>query len=140
MTSRQLLAVLAGTLTLFVLGFLLYGVLLAGFFEANMGTATGVMRDPPLIWALLLGNVVYAYLLLVVFGRWGGMSSFGAGARVAGVLGFLIALSFDLVLYSTTNVATLTATIVDPLVFLVVSGAAGGAIAWMLSRGAPAPA
>ena len=43
-TDKLLLAGVLGGAVAFLLGYLVYGVLLTGFFEANLGSATGVMR------------------------------------------------------------------------------------------------
>ena len=45
-TERCLLGSLVGGVVLFFLGYALYGILLAGFFEVNAGSATGLTREP----------------------------------------------------------------------------------------------
>ncbi|MFM6184149.1 MAG: hypothetical protein ACKPA8_22125, partial [Dolichospermum sp.] len=42
--KKRMMATLAGFIVYFVLGFLLYGILLSDFMRANTGSATGVMR------------------------------------------------------------------------------------------------
>ena len=44
-TRRCLVGSLVGGIVLFFLGYAIFGVLLAGFFEANRGSATGVNRE-----------------------------------------------------------------------------------------------
>jgi hypothetical protein len=134
MSSRQLMAVVAGTVTSFVLGYVLYGMLLMDFFMANAGSATGVPRDPPVWWALIVGNVVYAYLLVVIFEKWPNVNNFGAGAKAGALLAFLFSLSLDLIMYATTNISNLTATLVDPVVSIVFGGVVGGVVGLMLGR------
>ena len=68
MASKQLMATLAGGVAIFFLGFLLYGVLLMDFFLANTGSATGVMKEVPTWWALVVGQVLTAALLVMIMG------------------------------------------------------------------------
>jgi len=53
--QRLALGTVVGGLVLFLLGYLVYGVLFASFFATNVGTATGVTREPFNFVALLLG-------------------------------------------------------------------------------------
>jgi uncharacterized membrane protein len=140
MGSRQVAAIIAGAVTLFVLGWLVYGMVLMDFFAANAGTATGVNREAMVWWALILGQVAWAGLLVYVFGRGAGVTSFGVGARVGAAVGLLAAASVDLALYATTNIMNLTAAVVDMVVWCVISAIGGGVVAAVLGRGAAAPA
>ena len=49
--KKTLIAIVAGAAVLFVLGGLIYGALLAGFYEANQGSAIGINREVPIWWA-----------------------------------------------------------------------------------------
>ena len=60
-TNKLVFATLAGAITSFLLGYLLYGIALAGFFEANMGSATGVTREPLNLPAIGLGQIPLHY-------------------------------------------------------------------------------
>ena len=60
MNKNFLMATVAGGITLLVLAGLLYG-LLADFF------ANDVERAVPVLWALILGELVYAAVLTVVW-------------------------------------------------------------------------
>ena len=50
-----------------------------------------------------------------------------SGARLGAMFGLLLELGVDLTMYGTTNIANLTATLVDPFVTLV-QGAVTGAV------------
>ena len=45
--KKMIMGTVAGAVAFFLLGFLLYAVILGGFYEANLGSATGVMRELP---------------------------------------------------------------------------------------------
>jgi hypothetical protein len=134
MSSRQLMAIVAGAVTAFILGFLLYGLALANFMVANAGTATGVMRDPPMWLPLVLGQFPLAILLSIIIARWPGATGFGGGMKVGAIVGLLMALGFDLTMFATTNISNLTMTLVDPPVTMVLCAITGGVIAAIQSK------
>ena len=104
----------------------MYGVLTVSFFEANQGSAVGVMRETPDYVHLFLGQLVFGALLTVVIGTWAGQ--FGRGSRPSprrGDLGALIGFAIDLTMFGVTNVSNITATLVDPFIG---DGSAGGAV------------
>lgn len=139
MGGRFMLAVLAGMAAIGVVGGLLYGVVFAGLFEANVGTATGVMKTPPdLLW-VGLAHVPFGILLALVV-RWRGVTTARGGAEAGAVLGFLMAASYDLSQYGTTHLWTLKLTLVEPFITMAMVGAAGAVVGVVLGRsGAPSP-
>jgi len=128
-------AALAGGATLFIAGFLLWGLALAGFYEAHMGSATGVNKDTADMVYLALGQIVWGVLLTVVMAKWAGVSGFGQGMMIGAVLGFLMSLSVGLTQFSMTNLVDLTAVLTDPFVSAVWSGLGGGVIGLVLGSG-----
>jgi hypothetical protein len=134
--KKRIMATLAGFVVLFLMGWLLYGMLLMDFFAANAGSATGVMRsDTEMVWwALILGNVLQSYLLVYIFGKWGNITTFGAGLQNGAIIGLILGYAYDLTMYGTSNTMNLTGTLVDPLVAAVMMGVAGGVIGTVLGR------
>lgn len=132
--KRFAIGTLVGGVALFLLGFLLYGILLAKFFEANTGSATGVSKEAMEMWALALGNLAYAALLVYVFENWASISSFAGGLRAGLIIGLLVSLSYDLIMYGTTNIMNLTGVAGDVVVYAIMTGLAGGIIGWVLGR------
>lgn len=135
-TSKFLVGTLVGGIVYFILGFLVYAIILEGFFAAHAGTATGVMKtDEMQYWPLVLGNFGHAALLSFVFLKWANIKTFGAGLGAGFILGFLMAFGFDLVMYDTSNIMDLTAAIVDPIAYAVISGIVGGVIGGVVGMG-----
>jgi hypothetical protein len=135
-SKKRILATLAGTVVCFFMGWLVYGMLLMDFMASNAGTATGVMKGETEMvwWALILGTLMQAYLLVYVFGKVGNITTFGSGFQLGLMLGLIIGFAFDLSMYGTSNVMNLTATIVDPIAGGVINGIAGGVIGVVLGR------
>jgi len=134
--KRFLVPVLTGTVVLFVLGFMLYVVLLGSFYESNLGSATGVLREVPVPWAMVVAHVGLASVLTYVLVH-AGVSSAGAGLRVGTVFGLLfgIAVAFDL--FAVTNWSTVTVAFVEPFVTATRLALASAAIGWALGRDLP---
>ncbi|MEX2295381.1 MAG: hypothetical protein WD804_03590, partial [Gemmatimonadota bacterium] len=61
----------------------------------------------------------------------------GGGAKVGAIVGFLMALSYDLTMFGSSNLMNLTATLVDPLISGVHFAVVGGVTAVALGRPAP---
>ena len=55
--------------------------------------------------ALILGNVFQAYFLEYIFERWENINSFDSGLKGGAVIGFLLGLGFNLVMYATSSIA-----------------------------------
>jgi hypothetical protein len=132
--QKRILASIIGALVLFILGWVMYGMLFAGFFENNAGTASGVMKsneEMSMLW-LFVGNLFQAYLLVYIFGKWANISTFMGGLTNGIILALIMAYGYNMIGYATSNVSNLTAALVDPLIMAVMYGLAGGAIGWVL--------
>jgi len=89
--KKFLTGTLVGGIAFFFLGYLFYGVALAGFFSSHYATtATMKSMDDIVWWALILGNVSSGALLTYIFVKWANVASFGPGASAAATVGFFI--------------------------------------------------
>lgn len=141
MSTKVLLATLAGGVVSFLLGWLVFGILLKSTYD-GMLTETGItaMRSEAdmmnYMWAMVLSNLVYGLLLAVIFSRWASISTFQGGAIAGGVIAFLVVLSFDLSMYAMMNTWRGGAgLLIDPLVNGVVGAVVGGVVGWVLGYG-----
>lgn len=133
--SKFVVATLAGGITYFILGFLVYAVALEGFYSAHAGSATGVAKMDMQFWPLILGNLSHAALLAYVFLKWAGIKTFGAGFSAGITIGFFVSLGFDMVQYDTANLMDLTGTLVDVIVYATMTGIVGGIVGWVIGMG-----
>ena len=131
--KRLLTGTVVGGIVMFILGYLIFQTLFAGFYEANAGTATGVARDARLLLPWILGTLSLAALVTLAIG-WSGASSVTEGFKIGATVGFLIWLGIDLLFYSRTHLQTLTISLVDPVLEIVRTGLGGVAIAAILGR------
>ena len=93
---RIALATIAGSVVLFLMGSLIWGILLGSWFSANEIEYAGLSRQPPGLLMLFSSNVAFALLLAFVFERWANIKTFTAGLGGGAVLGVLIHLGFEL--------------------------------------------
>ena len=132
-TKKFLTGTVVGGITYFILGFVFYAVLFEGFFQANLGSATGVFKTDDLIWwSLLLGNFAGAGLLTYIFLKWAHISTFKSGLRAGAAIGFLMTLSWDMIGYGTGNMLNLQATLLDVVIGTIMTAVVGAAIGAVL--------
>jgi hypothetical protein len=129
--KRFIVGTLVGGVALYAVGYLIFVMTFGAFYAANAGSAAGVDRAEQLVWAVALGNLAYAALVVLVIANRESFS-IAAGAQVGAVVGFLIWVTADFIVYGTTNIANLTRTVVDPLLEIVHGGIGGAVIAGVL--------
>src|SRR5450755_2674946 len=114
-TKKFLIGTLVGGITYFILGYLIYGMALSGFFTQHSVAPSGSMKAMSEIvwWALILGNLALAALLTYIFLKLGNVNSFGSGAGIGASIGFFMGLGMDLIRYATENSLDLTGLFAD---------------------------
>jgi len=135
-SKRFVTGSIVGGIVLFLTGYVIFNIVLRSFFETNMGSATGLARDPPFLWAIALGCLAYAVLICYAMGA-RGATGLGGGIRVGAIVGFLLWLTADLISYGSTNATTLTAVLVDAVAAAVHGGIGGAAIGLLVSKMKP---
>ena len=134
-TKKFVLGTVAGGVVYFLLGFVVYAILLESFFASHAGSATGVTKADMQFWPLILGNLAQAALLSYIFLQWANIKTFGAGLTAGATIGFLMTLGFDMIMYDTSNVMDLTGSIVDTLVYTIITALVGGVVGVVLGLG-----
>lgn len=128
-SNRFVAAVLAGGVTAFLAGFVIWGLLTASFFEANQ--APGIMRETPRFHYLVVGQLGFALLLTVIISKWARVGGAAQGLQIGAITGLLLAVAVDFTMYATSNFMNLTATLLNPIliaVHMAITGAVIGAI------------
>ena len=129
MLTRLLAAAVAGGIAFFVLGFLIYGLLLENsVMKPNMNTYPGLMNETPVWVPLILANFVSALLLAYIFEKWAGIRTFAGGAQGGAIVWFLIALSFQLMFLAFMNLHKNYIPVVADIIGSTVMGAIGGGV------------
>jgi len=131
-SQKFIVAGIAGGIVNLLLGWLIYGMLLKEFMASNM--QSGLMRsDSDMIWwALIVGNLAFGFLLAYVIGK-SATTSAGQGAGVGFIVGLLVCLGYDLIMYATSTImSSLKGAAADVAATAVMSAIAGAVIGWVL--------
>jgi len=134
---RFAIATLVGGVTVLATGTLVFSITPVRDFlvyAMNAGSATGVAREPQLVWAVALGALSYSALITLAIGCRADSVNTGSGIKIGAVVGFLLWFTADFMFYGISNVGSLTSTVVDPFLELVPGAVAGGVIAAVLGR------
>ena len=122
------LATIAGGVTLFILGGVFYGWLLADMFESSG------MREEPIWWALIVGELFLAALVTLIFGRWATISTPVSGLKAGAIIGLIMAAALNFTMYAVSTIIDPTAGAVDVGISVVRLGVAGAVIALVLGK------
>ena len=132
--KRLTIGSVVGTITLYLLGELIWGNLFVEFFDANAGSAVGVDRESQIVWAVVVGSLFYAVLLTLALESRSASKSLVDGLIIGAVVGALLWGTADFIRFGVSNLDTLTATVADTILEGVRGGITGGVIAAVLSK------
>ncbi len=130
-TKRFITGTLAGGITMYLVGYLIWGLVFADF---RTGSATGLIRESSLVWAVVLGTLSLAALVTLAVGNRAGSSTILDGLKIGAIVGFLVWFGVDFMHYGFMNMSNLTVTIVDPLLEAVRTGIGGAVIALVIGK------
>lgn len=134
MNSRVLIAGVIGGVTIFLLGYVIYGLLLADMM-AGCSQCQRAMEDINFL-LLALGNLFIGTMIAYILSRFAGVVSFGSGATVGAILGFLMTAGWTSISYATSTVFSSPNCIFYQLIAEVIMWSiAGGIIGWWYGRG-----
>ena len=143
MIKKLIYATLVGTVVSFLLGWLIYGVVLDSFMKSQTTEYTGLMRemDGTFIILILLSNLMMSFFIAFIFQRWAKFETFFMGLTAGMMIGFFFAVSYDLYMLAAMNLFKAGGAIVDIIASTILTGIIGGVIAWVLgfkSKAVPA--
>ncbi|MCC6600772.1 MAG: hypothetical protein IT223_08870 [Crocinitomicaceae bacterium] len=136
MSTKTILAALVGTAVAFLLGWVIFGNLLAEYYNKNTVHFEGLMRgDDTRLYGIAVENLCLSLLFAYVFDRWANFRTFVSGFTGALIIGAPIFAFQDLMMWSTMNLCGIKMIVIDIAVNTVFAGIIGGAIGWVLGTG-----
>lgn len=129
--KKLLIGGIAGGVAFFLLGFLIYGNLLMNFMSNNPGLAGNVSRAEPDFMYLIIGNMAIGFLLTYIFLK-ASVSSFAGGVITGGIVGLLMSVGYDCMIYATTTTMSKTAMAADVAAATIMTAVTGGIIAILI--------
>ena len=134
-TNKILLGGIVGSVLFFLLGWVIYGILLKDFMASNYNQSVYRPTEDTIWWAMIASNLGWGFILSFVL-NWANVTNALSGAKLAAIIGFLLAVSVDLGFYAmTTMITNLTAVLVDIIVYIVMSGIIGATVGWINGSG-----
>jgi hypothetical protein len=125
MNMKILKGTVFGGILYFLLGWLIYGILLMDFFSANMNQCANKPMGDMIWWAMIVSNLVIALLLTIIL-KWAGAKGLVDGLKIGALFGILLTLSYDLSFWSMTtmykNFGSLLADVTAGTLILAVVG------------------
>ncbi len=132
MNSRVFIAALVGAIVYFLLGWIIYGVLLVEIMNEGMSDgAAGVTRENLYIWSFAIANFAFGLLLALLFFRIG-IRTFAKGAIAGLWIGALLALMVDFTFYGQFDLFAMSIIPIDMILGAITAAITGGVIGWML--------
>lgn len=128
--KKLLMGGIAGGIAFFLLGWLIYGILLMDFMTGHPGTIGPTQKAEPDYMYLIIGNLAMGFLFAYIFMK-GNVNSLASGFVTGGIVGLLMGVGGNCVTYATTNITSKMAMAAD-VGALTIMTAIGGAIIGMV--------
>ena len=137
-SKQNLLATLAGTVAMFLLGYLIWGIATQDFMEQHSLVDVMKSDEEMNMLYIFLGNLFGAFALSTIYGKWArGHHSAGQGFQFGAWVGFLIGVGMGLVWLGTSNMMDSTGHAVEAILDIIYYGLVGMVIALVYKATAP---
>lgn len=137
MNTKTIIAALVGAIASFLLGWVVYGMLLMEYYKTGTIQYEGLMLPDSefKLWAIFVSNLASSFLFAWAFTKMN-IRSFAGGAQAGAIINLLFGISMDMMFYSMMNwYANTTVIVVDVLIGTAFGAIIGGIIGMMLGRG-----
>jgi len=132
--KRIIIGTIVGAVTLHIVGYLMFDLATAAFYQANNAASATFTRPVNLQWSIGLGNLALGALLALCTSARASVPTVSGGLIAGAVLGFLIWFGVDFTLYGYESRWNLMLTIIDPLLAAIQFAVAGAVVAAVLAR------
>ena len=132
-SKSNLLATLVGTIVMFFLGYLIWGIATADFFEEH--SIINVMKEVPDLGMIALANLIAVFALSTLYGKWArGHHSLSQGFQFGAWIGVFVGIGMGLLNYGTTEFMDLTGYMAEAVLDIIFYGILGAVIAFMYQK------
>lgn len=132
--KKLILGGITGGVLFFLLGWLIYGILLMDFMNNNPGTAGVIGKPEPDYLYLIIGNMSMGFMMAYIFIR-SNVNTLAAGLVMGGIVGLLLSVGFDCVMYATTTMMSKKAMAADVAGSTIMSAIVGAVVGMILGMG-----
>lgn len=135
---RMLRGTVAGGIAFFLIGWLVYGVLLMSYMTANMNQCAARPMEEMVWWSMIASSLLTALLLTLVL-KWAGARVLVDGLKTGAIFGVLLASSVDLGFWSMTKMyGNFAVLLVDVVVYTLIMSVVGAIIVLLWGKETPA--
>jgi hypothetical protein len=132
---RILRGTVFGGIVLFLLGWLVYGLLLMNYMTANTNQCAARPQAEMVWWAIIVSNLLSAFFLTLVL-QWSGAKEIPDGLKIGAIFGILLGSSMDLSFWSmTTMFNNFGILVVDVAVLTLIMAVVGMAVVLTWGKG-----
>lgn len=132
-SKSNILATILGFVTMFLLGYAIWGVATVSFFEAH--ATNNIMKDPPDLLFIALGNLIGTFALSTIYGQWAAGSYSAANGFAFGIwIGIFVGLGMGLLWYGTSELMDMTGHLVEAILDIVFYGIIGAVIGFVYQK------
>ncbi len=132
--KKLLMGGIAGGVAFFLLGWLIYGMLLMNFMNTHPGVAGNIGRPEPDFMYLIIGNLAMGFLFAYIFIK-ANVNTLANGMVTGGILGLLMGVGVNCVTYATTTATSKMAMAADVGGFVVMTAIGGAIIGMVMGMG-----
>ena len=133
MNTKTLLGALIAGVVSFLLGWLIFGILLMDYYTANKVQYPGLLKDPMEIWPIAVADLAWGLLVSWIFSM-ANIKTVAKGVTVGFLIGFLMVLGFDLFVYAELNLYSTRLLGLDVIMNGIMGAASGAVLGWWYGR------
>ena len=132
--KKLLMGGIAGAVTTFLLGWLIFGMLLMNLMNTHPGLAGNINRVEPDFLYLGIGNLAMGLLFAYLFIK-ANINSMGSGHVTGVIIGALMSVGYNCIWYATTTAVSKTGMAIDVAGSTVMFAISGAVVAMVIGMG-----
>lgn len=129
MNKNVILGTVAGGVVSFFLAWLIFGMLLMNFYTQGSTHYDGLMKDPPVMWAMAVGSIAWASVLALAFDM-GQVRDIAKGSMAGALLALGMSVWMDAGYYGFMNLYSARVLAVDIAANGVFGAVIGAFMGW----------
>ena len=132
--KRYVLGTIIGGACLFLLGYLIYVVLMPNPHFANGSAAAVATRAAPNLRPIIVAELLFGFLLTRALTKSGAIGNVGSAAKTGALIGGIVALAYSLLILGTTELITSRGALYEGITWAVRWGVAGAVLSLLIGK------
>ena len=120
-------AAIASFIVMFGLGGAWHMAIMQDWYMAHVGLAGNTGRPEPILWCIMLGTFMVAFIMSLIYPRFAESNKVMGGIKFGLLMGFMAFVPLEVILYGATTIFSKSIVIMDAA-FQTVNGALGGIV------------